>query len=137
VGISFLRFLEIAAIIDKPTSVVTDNDGDIGAIQKKYNAYLGENKKPHIDICVDPIVDTGTLMVGTKNYNYNTLEPKLLKENSRAILNTVLGTTYTSDDELRIYMRANKTDCALKIFNYTNTAAPIVRYPQYILDAIK
>lgn len=137
VGISFLRFLEIAAIIDKPTRVVTDNDGDIAAIQKKYSTYLGANIKPHIDICVDPIVDTGTLMVGTKKYNYNTLEPKLLKANSRASLNAVLGTTHTSDDDLRIYMHANKTDCALKIFNYTNTAALSIQYPQYILDAIK
>lgn len=137
VGISFLRFLEIAAIIDTPTCVVTDNDGDITAIQKKYSAYLGANKKPHIDICFDPIVDTGTLTVGSKKYNYNTLEPKLLKANSRAILNTILGTTYTSDDDLRVHMRANKTDCALKIFNYTNTAALSLQYPQYILDAIK
>lgn len=137
VGISFLRFLEIAAIIDKPTRVVTDNDGDIAAIQKKYSTYLGANIKPHIDICVDPIVDTGTLMVGTKKYNYNTLEPKLLKANSRASLDAVLGTTHTSDDDLRIYMLANKTDCALKIFNYTNTAALSIQYPQYILDAIK
>lgn len=137
VGISFLRFLEIAAIIDKPTRVVTDNDGDIAAIQKKYNAYLGANKKPHIDICVDPIVDTGTLLVGTKKYNYNTLEPKLLKVNSRSNLNAFLETAHTSDDDLRIYMRANKTDCALKIFNYTNTAALSVQYPQFILDAIK
>lgn len=137
VGISFLRFLEIAAIIGKPTRVVTDNDGDTDAIQKKYSTYLGANKKPHIDICVDPTIDTGTLMVGTKKYNYNTLEPKLLKVNGRATLNAVLETEYTSDDDLRIYMRANKTDCALKIFNYTNTAALSVQYPQYILDAIK
>ncbi len=77
------------------------------------------------------------LMVGTKKYNYNTLEPKLLKANSRASLDAVLGTTHTSDDDLRIYMHANKTDCALKIFNYTNTAALSIQYPQYILDAIK
>lgn len=137
VGISFLRFLEIAAIIGKPTCVVTDNDGDFVAIQKKYSEYLGANKKPHIDICVDPTVDTGTLMVGTKKYNYNTLEPKLLKVNSRVSLNAVLGTAHATDDDLRIYMRANKTDCALKIFNYKNTAARSVQYPQYILDAIK
>lgn len=137
VGISFLRFLEIAAIIGKPTRVVTDNDGDIAAIQKKYGHYVGGNKKPHIDICFDSTVDAGTLIVGTKKYNYNTLEPKLLKVNGRVNLNTILGTAYASDDELHIYMRANKTECALKIFNYTNTAALSVQYPQYILDAIK
>lgn len=137
VGISFLRFLEIAAIIDKPTRVVTDNDGDIVALQRKYDSYLGMNKKAHIDICFDPIVDTGMLMAGSKKYNYNTLEPKLLKANSLANLNTILGQVYASDDELRLFMRANKTDCALKIFNYTNTAAFSIQYPQYILDAIK
>jgi putative ATP-dependent endonuclease of OLD family len=137
VGISFLRFLEIAAIIDKPTRVVTDNDGDIMALQRKYDSYLGANKKAHIDICFDPIVDTGILMAGSKKYNYNTLEPKLLKANNLANLNTILEQAYASDDELRLFMRANKTDCALKIFNYTNTAALSVQYPQYILDAIK
>ncbi|MDK2375502.1 ATP-dependent nuclease [Serratia fonticola] len=137
VGISFLRFLEIAAIIDKPTRVVTDNDGDIVALQRKYDSYLGVNKKTHIDICFDPIVDTGMLMAGSKKYNYNTLEPKLLKANSLANLNTILGQVYASDDELRLFMHANKTDCALKIFNYTNTAAFSIQYPQYILDAIK
>ncbi|AGN88364.1 AAA family ATPase [Enterobacter sp. R4-368] len=137
VGISFLRFLEIATIIGKPACVITDNDGDIDAIQKKYNVYIGANKKAHIDICFDPIVDAGVLMVGSKKYNYNTLEPKLLKVNGRQNINTILGTEYTSDDELRIYMRANKTDCALKIFNYKNTQALSMQYPQYILDAIK
>lgn len=137
VGISFLRFLEIAAIIDKPTRVVTDNDGDIAAINKKYDAYLGVNKKPHIDICFDPIVDTGPLLVGAKKYNYNTLEPKLLKANTRVNLNAIFGTTHASDDDLRIYMRGNKTECALKLFNYANTAALSIQYPQYILDAIK
>ncbi|MBD2816505.1 AAA family ATPase [Xenorhabdus sp. Flor] len=137
VGISFLRFLEIAAIIDKPTRVVTDNDGDIVALQRKYDAYLGENKKAHIDICFDPIVDTGMLTAGSKKYNYNTLEPKLLKANNLANLNTILGQTHASDDELRLFMRANKTECALKIFNFKNTVALSIHYPQYILDAIK
>lgn len=137
VGISFLRFLEISAIIDKPTRVVTDNDGDIMALQRKYDDYLGANKKAHIDICYDPIVDTGVLMVGLKKYNYNTLEPKLLKENSLANLNTIFGQDYASDDDLRLFMRANKTECALRIFNFKNTAALTIRYPQYILDAIK
>ncbi|WP_219952944.1 ATP-dependent nuclease [Dickeya zeae] len=137
VGISFLRFLEIATIIHKPTRVVTDNDGDIVALQKKYDDYLGANKKAHIDVCFDPIVDAGTLMVGEKKYNYNTLEPKLLKANNLENLNTVLGKVHASDDELRLFMRAHKTECALKIFNYKNTEAISVQYPQYILDAIK
>lgn len=42
VGISFLRFLEIASIIDKPTCVVTDNDGDFVAFQKNTATIWGE-----------------------------------------------------------------------------------------------
>ena len=137
VGTSFLRFMEIASIIGKPVCVVTDNDGDIAVVNKKYDAYLGANKKAGIDICFDPIVDKGTLMVGVKKYNYNTLEPKLLKVNGLAKLNAIFETAYTSDDDLRIHMRTNKTDCALKLFNYKNTAAVSISYPQYILDSIK
>ena len=137
VGTSFLRFMEIASIIGKPVCVVTDNDGDIAVVNKKYDAYLGANKKADIDISFDPIVDKGTLMVGVKKYNYNTLEPKLLKVNGLAKLNAIFETAYTSDDDLRIHMRTNKTDCALKLFNYKNTAAVSISYPQYILDSIK
>ena len=45
VGTSFLRFLEIAEKINKLVVVVTDNDGDLEALKKKYVDYLGKNKK--------------------------------------------------------------------------------------------
>ena len=35
VGTSFLRFLEIAVKLNKPTIVVTDNDGNLEALEKK------------------------------------------------------------------------------------------------------
>jgi putative ATP-dependent endonuclease of the OLD family len=41
VGTSFLRFLEIAEKINKPVAVITDNDGDVAALSKKYADYLG------------------------------------------------------------------------------------------------
>jgi putative ATP-dependent endonuclease of OLD family len=40
VGVSFLRFLEIADKLKKPVCVVTDNDGDVAALKKKYESYL-------------------------------------------------------------------------------------------------
>lgn len=129
VGTSFLRFLEIAEKVEAKVAVVTDNDGNVEAVKNKYKNYLGDNAKQNINICFDSDVDTGDI----QDFNYNTLEPKLLKANSRETLNNILGTIYQSDDELRIYMKANKTECALKIFETHET----LNIPQYILDAIK
>lgn len=129
VGTSFLRFLEIAEKIGTKVAVVTDNDGNVEALNKKYENYLGDKVKQNIKICFDSIVDNGDL----QDFNYNTLEPKFLKANSRELLNKILGTTYQTDDELLKYMKANKTESALKIFETKET----LNFPQYILDAIK
>lgn len=48
VGVSFLRFLEIADFIQTKIAVVTDNDGDMEAIKKKYKNYMGENQNDYI-----------------------------------------------------------------------------------------
>jgi len=129
VGTAFLRFLELADALKIPVAVVTDNDGDTAAVEKKYAAFKDSQT---VRICFDPIVDTGPLMIKDKPFNYNTLEPKLLKENNRATLNTILGTSASTDDELHIYMRANKTESALAIFNSTRA----IKYPDYIRKAI-
>ena len=135
VGTSFLRFLEIAKKINKSVVVVTDNDGNIEALKEKYKEYFDENAptKEFIQICFDETVDTGDLKMGDKPFNYNTLEPKLLKANDLSKLNKILGTNYGTDDDLHKHMKQYKTDCALKIFDATEEVA----FPQYILDAIK
>ncbi|SFE68052.1 putative ATP-dependent endonuclease of the OLD family [Paenibacillus algorifonticola] len=133
VGTSFLRFLEIAELLNKPVVVVTDNDGDIDAVNRKYSEYLGKNDKANIKICFDNAVDEGSLMIGKNPFNYNTLEPKLLKANKLDKLNAIFGSTYVNDNEMHKFMKSNKTECALKIFETEN---PIV-FPEYILEAIK
>ncbi|MBI2420341.1 MAG: AAA family ATPase, partial [Ignavibacteriales bacterium] len=132
VGTSFLRFLEIAEKINKPVAVVTDNDGNLEALEKKYENYLGTNTKTHIKICYDSMKDTGKLMNGEKKFNYNTLEPKLLKGNSRELFNSIFQTSHSSDEEMLKYMKANKTECALKLFETTVS----ITYPQYIIDSL-
>lgn len=132
VGTSFLRFLEIAEKLNTRVCVVTDNDGNVDAVKKKYENYLGDKAKEFIKICFDETLDIGDLEIGGAKFNYNTLEPKLLKENTLDKLNTIFGTTYTRNDELHKYMKANKTECALKIFDSTES----INYPQYILDSI-
>lgn len=128
VGTSFLRFLEIAEKLQKRISVATDNDGDVVAIKKKYKDYIDTNAKEYISICYDDAVDVGSI----DGFNYNTLEPKLLKENGLIQMNNILGTTFTSEDDLRVYMKANKTDCALKVFDYSGE----IKFPDYLVKAI-
>lgn len=132
VGTSFLRFLEIAEKINKPVVVLTDNDGDVDALKKKYENYLGSNAKDFIKICFDQIIDSGDLKIGEASFNYNTLEPKILKVNSLQKLNVILGTSFNTDNKLHEYMKKNKTECALKIFGSTED----INFPDYILEPI-
>jgi putative ATP-dependent endonuclease of OLD family len=132
VGTSFLRFLEIAEKLKTNVSVVTDNDGDVAALEQKYSNYLAPNKKEHINICFDRTIGSGPLNEGESKFNYNTLEPKIVKANSVSKLNAILGKSL-SEDDLHIHMRANKTETALKIFETTEPLS----FPQYILDAIQ
>lgn len=129
VGVSFLRFLELATKLQKSTVVVTDNDGDIEALNIKYEKYLGDNAKDYILICFDKTVDQGV----DPTFNYNTLEPKMLKTNSLALFNTVFSKDYDFEENMRKYMKAHKTDCALAVFETTEA----IVFPEYILEAIK
>ncbi len=117
VGTAFLRFLEIAEYLQLTISVVTDNDQDVTKLERKYKHYL---QTQGIKICYD------------EDENYPTLEPQLLKANSLAKLNTILGTKFQSKDDLLQHMKNNKTDCALKLFL---TKEPF-SFPRYIEDAI-
>lgn len=126
VGTSFLRFLEIAEKIEQPVSVMTDNDGDVEALSRKYANYLGDNQKDNIKICFDTNV-APALSDGTQ-FNNNTLEPTLFRANGREILNRIFGTSYDNDTALLKYMHNNKTDCALRIFQSEER----ISYPEYI-----
>jgi putative ATP-dependent endonuclease of OLD family len=123
VGLSFLRFLEIAKKIKKPVVVVTDNDGDYdNKVQKKYQDY---DDSPTIKICAD------------ERENLNTLEPQIVDANKEQldVLCGVLGIeveAYPDQESISDFMQDRKTDCALKIFDTKED----VEFPQYILDAI-
>lgn len=100
-ALAFKRFLEIAAMLDLETDVVTDNDGDIEALNKKYEGYLDKERiKIHYD----------------DDLNCKTLEPQLLKANSRTRINSILKRDFQTDAELLDYMEANKTEAALRFF---------------------
>lgn len=119
-ALAFMRFLEIAELLNLDVRVVTDNDGNVTALKSKYAHYL-DGRTPKVRICFDP------------DEAYTTLEPQLLKSNSRDTLNAILGTTFPDDASLLNYMKKNKTDCALKLFE-TKQAW---NAPAYIANAIQ
>lgn len=136
VGTSFLRFLEIADLIKKDTVVVTDNDGNIDEVKKKYENYLDSKEKEYVKILYDKSTHINQGNLKSKNggnFNYDTLEPCMLRANDLKILNKILNLDEKSDDDLIQYMVSNKTDCALKIFDTTET----ISFPEYIEEAIK
>jgi len=130
-GLTFKRYLEIASLVDKRIAVITDNDGDVAALEEKYSAYLGENEIDSILISYDKENHTPSNDL-LSNYNYNTLENLMLLSNGRTNLNKILKKKYKTDDELRIYMKSNKTDCALSIFEHDD----VIKFPKYIEEAV-
>ena len=56
-----------------------------------------------------------------------------MKVNGLERLNRILGTDYTEEDDLRKYMKHNKTECGLKIFESSEQ----IEIPNYILEAIR
>jgi len=118
-GLSFSRFLDIAKELGKEVAVVTDNDGDHQRkIVDKYAPYTGI---PTIQICA------------SSDNTLATLEPQIAACNDLATLNKVLGTSYTNQVDLVKHMVANKTECALKIFE----SKEVIIFPAYIEDAIR
>ncbi len=142
VGTSFLRFLEVADKLQCHVSVVTDNDGDIDARKRKYEEYVdetGKNKKGKIKICIDWNVFNasnftgGDKFSGDSSFNFNTLEPEMLLCNHLDTLNNIFEKSFTDDYGMLKHMHANKTECALKIFNTDK----VVNFPDYIREAFE
>ena len=152
--LSFSRLSELLGVIEKAASgrqiiasthssfvanklglenliLLSDNNCcSMQSLKKKYKEY---EKIPFIHICVDEVVDTGDLKLSDKDFNYNTLEPKILKENGLEVMNNIFGTKYDTDDDMHRYMHAHKTDCAIAIFE----SAMKIKYPEYIMRALK
>jgi putative ATP-dependent endonuclease of the OLD family len=117
-ALAFKRFLEIAKALKRDTCVVTDNDGNAKAVEETYAEYSNE---ANIHICYS-----------TDNTLY-TLEPHLQRLNAREKLNRIFGSRCKDEAGLLDYMLKNKTECALKIFDSSET----IVMPEYIQNAVK
>lgn len=117
-SLAFKRFLEISALLNIPTRVITDNDGNIEALIEKYRDFESVSG---IEICYG---DDETLP---------SLEDQLVHSSGLDMLNRIFGKNATSDVELVDYMKKNKTECALELFDSDENFT----VPGYIQHAIR
>ena len=118
-GLSLSRFLDIAKELKIDVVVVTDNDGDYGKVDKKYESY---KDFPNIKIC------------RSDNNLVPTLEPQIIECNDLEVLKKVLDKKDCRDKgSMKDYMKNNKTECALKILDTKEN----ITFPKYVEDAVK
>jgi putative ATP-dependent endonuclease of OLD family len=117
-GLSFKRFLDIAKPLGIRVDVVTDNDGKAPA--DVLAGFADYTDAANIRVRV------GSAEGGA------TLEPQLLHANGRETLNSLLGRQDLDNDTLSKWMKGNKTECALALFE----ASQGVKIPSYIQDAV-
>lgn len=120
-SLAFQRYCELASLICKHLTIVTDNDGNVSAVINRYKKY-GDL----VTLCVE------------QDDSLKTLEPSVLAANMdnfeefRAII--YLGSDIRTRDAKSIlnFMLGNKTEWSMRVF----TNEKNIVYPQYILKAI-
>lgn len=120
-GVAFKSYCELAKLINKEITLVTDNDGDFKNAKNKYSKY-----NSFVKICVE---DDDSL---------STLEPSVANSN-KADFETFKEIVYQGSDikkrnyeSIVDFMIKNKTEWSLRVF-LSNTN---ISYPRYILEAI-
>lgn len=126
-SLAFKRFLDLAKLINKKISVITDNDGDISKnIDKKYEDYQDAIFSFYYD----------------KNELLNTIEPSVMEVNSHTndefnkfkeiIAPSGCLSSKIEKKEVIKYMINNKTTWALNVFESEEK----INYPEHIKNAI-
>lgn len=117
-SLAFKRFLDIAIALNLDVSVVTDSDGKVDALKKKYAEYAG---KARVSLCY------------SEDETLKTLEPHLVNSNDRKFFETALGKVFADDAALLSHLENNKADAALAIFE----TPQVLIVPDYIRDAVR
>ena len=120
-GVAFKSYCELAKLINKEITLVTDNDGDFKNAKNKYLKY-----NSLVKICVE---DDDSL---------STLEPSVANSN-KANFETFKEIIYQGSDikkrnyeSIVDFMIKNKTEWSLRVF----LSDINISYPRYILEAI-
>lgn len=120
-GVAFQRYCELADIIKKHITIVTDNDGNHDMVVDRYKKF-----DDLVMLCVE------------SDDKLNTLEPSVLAVNEdnfesfRSIIYQGKDMEKKSKEDIKTYMIKNKTDWSMRVF----TSNQRVNYPKYILKAI-
>lgn len=120
-GLAFERYCELAKLIKKSITVVTDNDGDHKKLVEKYKEY-----SDIVNLCVE------------ENNDLNTLEPSVLNVNSatfddfKKIIYKASDIDSKDIDGIRNFMKNNKTTWSMRVFSSEEK----IVYPTYILKSI-
>ena len=83
-SLAFKRFLEIAAQLNLNVCVLTDNDGNVAELEKKYSEFISK-KYPNIYISY------------SKNESCESLESQLIAHNSYELLNKIFQKNYSQE----------------------------------------
>ena len=125
VGLTHLRFLEIAKCVGCKAAVITDNDGNYKHnIEEKYKDYLAN---PNIKIFADA------------DDSLRTLEPQFanLYKDDIVLLQKMLQISHVKDHNdfatIVQYMQNDKPGWALRVFEYQYS----IKFPEYILQAVR
>lgn len=120
-GLAFLRYCELASLIRKPLTIVTDNDGDVDSVKNRYNIF-----QDIVRLCIE------------SDNNLNTLEPAVLEANT-ASFESFKSIIYKGKDvitrdknDIKNFMLLNKTIWSMRVF----ISEQKISYPGYILEAI-
>lgn len=117
-GTSFRRWFALAKLLDKKAVGIRDNDGKtVDHWRSSYKRDMGPSASLHVG---DPTMG-------------RTLEPQIISANmaSKSLLRQALG--LTNNEDLGIWMDANKTESAVRIATSTSGHS----FPQYIIDAVE
>jgi predicted ATP-dependent endonuclease of OLD family len=127
-SLAFKRYCDIAILMKKRISILTDNDGDIAKnITEKYDGYIG-NEYLNFFYEADETLNTIEPSVVAANLDGETPTETFLKAISKN--DSMLGKTAS---EARGFMGNNKVEWAMRVFDSDEK----IQYPGYVKNVIE
>lgn len=123
-GLAFKRFLEISRLINQPTAVITDNDGDYS--KNILDKYANFRNVDYIRIFADEREQLHTLECQFVDVNLEKIT--LLRE-----LLSLDESKFPESEHIVDFMIKNKTEWAISVFDSDRP----FEYPTYIMNAVR